>query len=85
MKFRLLIIIALALFIASGCEREQELVLPDATISVLNYDGSPIIQEPNGEVAIDVTSQSLAGVDKVEVLVDGSLVETVHPDRAVYL
>lgn len=84
MKFRLLIIIALALLVASGCEREQELVLPDATISVLNYDGSPIIQELNGEVMIDITSQSLAGVDKVEVWVDGSLVETVQPESDLF-
>lgn len=84
MKIRLLIFTVLALLIASGCEREQELVLPDSTISVLNYDGSPIIQEPNGEVAIDITSQSLAGVDKVEVLVDGVLVETVQPKSDVF-
>lgn len=84
MKIKLLTFLAFVLLIASGCEREQQLVLPDSSISVLNYDGSPIIQEPNGEVAIDITSQSLAGVDKVEVLLDGTVVETVQPETDVF-
>lgn len=84
MKVKLFIFIAFVLLIASGCEREQEFLLPDSTISVLNYDGSPIIQEPNGEVAVDITSQSLAGVDKVEVLVDGNVAETVQPETDVF-
>lgn len=84
MKIRLLTFITFLLLIALGCEREQELLLPDSTISVLNYDGSPIIQEPSGEVAIDITSQSLAGVDKVEVLINNAVAETVQPETDVF-
>lgn len=84
MKIRIFSLLTFLLIIVLGCEREQQLLLPNPTIVVLNYDGSPIIQEPNGVVAVDITSQSLAGVDKVEVLVDGTVVETVQPESDVF-
>lgn len=63
-----------------GCERERDLILPDLTVLVLHYDGSPILQEPNGEITIDMTAQSLAGIEKIEVLLDGTVVESVSPN-----
>lgn len=60
-----------------GCERERDLVFPDATIEVLNYDGNPLIQEPEGEVSIDVEMQSVVGIESLDILIDGQTVETI--------
>ena len=84
MKLRALYFLFVAMVIATGCEREKDLVTPDSSISVLNYDGSIIVQEAEGEVALDITTQSLAGIKKVEVLVDGAVVETVQPETDVF-
>lgn len=84
MKYNLLSIIFITGLLFFGCEREQELPMPDSTISLLNYDSSPIVQEPLGEVEIDITTQSLAGVEKVEVIVDGAVIETVQPETDVF-
>lgn len=78
MKLRLLLLFAVFSVILAGCEREQEIELPEATISVENYDGNAIIQEPSGEVDLHIVSQSLAGVKKIDVLVDGTVVETLE-------
>ncbi|MDO5650067.1 MAG: hypothetical protein Q4G11_05630 [Gallicola sp.] len=56
--------------------------MPESTISILNYDGGSLIQEPEGTVVIDMTMQSLSGVDKLDILVDGKVVETVDVENA---
>lgn len=68
------------LWMLSGCERERELTLPDLTVMVMDYDGNPILQEPNGEIIVDVTTQSLAGIEKLDVLLDGTIVTSISPD-----
>lgn len=68
-------------FLLMGCERERDLILPDVTVMVMNYDGNPIMQEPNGQVMVDITTQSLAGIAKIEVLLDGEVVETTSPNH----
>lgn len=78
MKLRLLLLFAVFLLIVAGCEREQDIELPEATISVENYDGNAIIQEPSGEVELHIVSRSLAGVKKIDVLVNESVVETLE-------
>lgn len=66
---------------AVACEREKPIELPDSTISVENYDGSAIVQEPDGKVELSMTAQSLAGIKKIEVLVDASVAATVTPEN----
>jgi len=70
--------------LVAGCEREQELQLPDSTLSVVQYDGNPIVQEPRGDVELDIVAQSLAGIDWIEVLVEGAVVETISPDSDLF-
>ncbi len=77
----LFILIAL-LFTFASCEREKELVMPESTISILNYDGGALVQEPEGNITIDMTMQSLAGVQKIEVVVDGQVKETITVEDA---
>ncbi len=84
MKIKLLSFLLITVFVFAACEREQELLLPDSTISVLNYDGSPMIREPLDQLELDITTQSLAGVEKVEVLVNGSVVDTAQPENEVF-
>ncbi|MGC4234993.1 MAG: hypothetical protein QM594_18620 [Niabella sp.] len=78
-----LIYIFAATLLLVACEREKDLELPDSTVEVLNYDGSPIIQEPNGAVTIDITAQSVAGIENIEVLINGAVVETVTPGSSL--
>lgn len=77
MKKHFLYLIVLV-FALQACERERDLLLPDATVEVLNYDGNAIIQEPNGQIEIDVQMQSLAGIEKFDILIDGNTIES-HP------
>ncbi len=60
------------------------MLLPDATLEVVQYDGNPIVQEPNGKVELDIVTRSLAGIDRVEVLVEDAVVETISPDNDVF-
>ena len=63
---RYFIYICTAVLLLAACEREKDLELPDTTVEVLNYDGSPIIQEPNGAVTIDINAQSVAGIENIQ-------------------
>lgn len=80
MKLRLLLLFPVFTLIVAGCEREQDIELPEATISVENYEGGAIVQEPSGEVELNIVSQSLAGVKKIDVLVNEAVVETVETE-----
>lgn len=79
MKIKLLFFLLLT-FLITGCEREQELLLPDSVLNILQYDGNPIVQEPKGNVELDIVTQSLAGVDRIEVIVEDEVVETISPE-----
>lgn len=83
MKIKLYLLLFL-LFLIAGCEREQTLPLPESTLEVVQYDGNPIIQEPRGDVELDIVAQSLSGIDRVEVLVDGEVVETASPTTDLF-
>lgn len=65
----------------TACEREKQIDLPDATIVIENYDGSTIVQEPNGKIELLVTAQSPAGIKKVEVLVGTEVVNAIEPEN----
>ena len=81
MKFKLLFFFSMIGLMLAGCEREQEIELPEATVVVENYDGNAMVQEPGGEVELSVVSQSLAGVKKLEVLANESVIETLETEE----
>ncbi len=84
MKPKLLYLLIGLLPLLAACERERELALPEASISILNYDGNPLVEEPASEIEIDFVTQSLAGIKQVEVFVNGTKVKTITMEGEVF-
>ena len=81
MKFKWVFFFLMIGLILAGCEREQEIELPEATVVIENYNGNAIVQEPAGEVELSIVSQSLAGIKKLEVLANESVIETLETEE----
>lgn len=77
MKTHLFYLIIAGFALMVGCERDKDLILVEATVEILNYDGNALIQEPGGTVDIDAQMQSIAGIEKVEILLDGTVAENI--------
>lgn len=81
MKTKILSLIIVFVAMAISCDREKEIDLPDATISLENYDGNVILQEPSESVELSIMAQSPAGIRKIEALIGTNVVATVEPEN----
>ena len=77
LPYRLLFLLPVVLLFSS-CEKEEEFIFPEPGITVENYEGALLLQEPGANIGLTVVARGSAGLTEFRVFLNSELYETIQ-------